>query len=186
MKNETIKNEENPFLPEGYETPVNGGGFMKLEDGENKLRILSRPVIGWEDWTEDKKPVRFGLKFKPEKPINPLKPVKHFWAFIVWNYQSKDVQIMQITQSTIQTAIQNLTKDEDWGSPFDYDIKIIKTGKDKETKYSVNPSPKKPLTEEQTKSALAKRVNLNALYANADPYAISDTVTELYFEGLPF
>jgi len=183
MKNET--QEENHFLPKDYETPVNGGGYMKLEDGENKLRILSRPVLGWIDW-KDKKPLRFGYKFKPEAPIDPLKPIKHFWAFIVWNYQSKDIQIMEITQSTIQTTIQNLTKDEDWGSPFDYDIKIIKSGKEKDTKYAVNPSPKKPLTDEQTRLALEKRINLNALFTNTDPYAKSEKVTELSFEALPF
>jgi len=183
MKNDS---QDNLFLPEGYETPVNGGGYMKLEDGENKLRILSRPIIGWLDWTTDKKPVRFGFKFKPEKQIDPSQPIKHFWAFIVWDYQASEIRILEITQSSIQAAIQNLTKDEDWGAPFDYDIKILKTGQKKETKYAVNPSPKKPLTDDQKNFALAKRVNLNALFTNADPYAKSETVTELFFESLPF
>ena len=32
--------------------------FMKLEDGENHFRVLSEPVIGYEYWTEEPKPVR--------------------------------------------------------------------------------------------------------------------------------
>ena len=180
-----MQTETNDFLPEGYEAPVNGGGYMKLEDGENKFRILSKPVIGWLDW-DDKKPVRFGFKYKPEKPISKDQPIKHFWAFIVWNYKAKEIQILEITQATIQQAVQSLSKDEEWGAPFFYDIKVNKTGEKKETKYSTNPSPKKDLTEEQKKCALEKRINLNALFSNDDPYAKSETVTELYFESLPF
>lgn len=176
---------ENEFLPEGYEAPVGGSGYMKLEDGENKFRILSKPIIGWLDWN-DKKPLRWGLKFKPEKPIRPDKPIKHFWAMVVYNCIAKEVQILEITQSTIQQGIQSLINDEDWGAPYFYDLKIIRSGKEKDTKYVINPSPKKDLTEEQKKAALQKRVNLNALFKGEDPYAVVDNFTELYFESLPF
>lgn len=177
---------ENEFLPEGYEAPVSGGGYMKLQDGENRFRILSKPIIGWLDWTAEKKPLRFGYKYKPEKPINPKQAIKHFWAFIVYNHNEKAVQILEITQASIQQALTALNKDEDWGAPFGYDIKINRTGKDMETKYTINPSPKKDLTEEQKKAALEKRVNLNALFQNEDPFAVGSTYTELAFEGLPF
>lgn len=46
------------FLPEGYEVPKTSGGYMKFKQGANKFRILSAPIIGWEYWTESKKPVR--------------------------------------------------------------------------------------------------------------------------------
>jgi hypothetical protein len=46
------------FLPEGYEVPKSGGNYMKLKQGPNKFRILSAPIIGWEYWSEDRKPVR--------------------------------------------------------------------------------------------------------------------------------
>ena len=180
-----MNNSENSFLPDGYEAPQNGGGYMKLEDGENKFRILSKPIIGWIDW-KDKKPLRFGFKFKPEKPVDPAKSIKHFWAFIVYNYKAKEVQILEITQATIHQALQGLSKDEEWGAPFFYDIKINRSGKDMETKYVVTPSPKKDLSPEQTKMALEKRINLNALFNNEDPYAVSENYTELAFESLPF
>lgn len=180
-----MQTQKNDFLPDGYEAPVNGGGYMKLEDGENKFRILSKPIIGWLDW-KDKKPLRFGLKFKPEKPIDPESPIKHFWACIVYNYKAKEIQILEITQATIQQGIEALTKDEDWGAPFFYDMKIIKSGEKKDTKYVINPSPKKDLTEEQKKAALEKRVNLSALFKGEDAYATSENYTELFFESLPF
>lgn len=176
----------NDFLPDDYETPALGGGYMKLKDGDNKLRILSKPIIGWLDW-DDKKPLRFRMKFKPEKPIRADQAIKHFWAFIVYNYADKEVQILEITQATVQKAIEHLSKDEEWGAPYHYDIKITKTGKDKETKYAVVPSPKKALTDEQMSMALAKPCNLDALFSNDDPWKVEGgKQTELAFQGLPF
>ena len=183
MKQEE-NNNENAFLPEGYEAPV-VGGFTKFEDGENRIRIMSKPVMGWIDWDE-KKPLRFGYKYKPEAPIDPKKPIKHFWAMIIWNYKAKCIQILEITQVGIQNKIQSLSKDEEWGAPFFYDLKIIKEGSGKETVYVVNPSPKKPLTEEQQKASLEKRINLEALFSNGDPYAACENPTALHFQSLPF
>ena len=114
------------FLPDNYETPQGGGSYMKLQQGDNKLRILSKPVIGWLDW-KDKVPHRFGFKNKPEKPLGD-QAIRHFWAMIVFDYADQNVKILEITQSTIQKAIETLAKDEDWGSPGGYDIKINKKG----------------------------------------------------------
>lgn len=174
----------NDFLPEGYEAPQTGGNYMKLQDGENKIRILSKPIVGWLDW-KDKKPYRFPMKAKPEKPLDK-NPIKHFWAFIVWNYNAQAIQILEITQQTIQTAIANLNKDEDWGPPFDYDLKINKKGKDLQTEYSVTPGQKKPIAPEIQKAALEKPCYLEALFSDADPWVVTDKQTELAFTDLPF
>jgi len=170
------------FLPEDYEAPEGGGNYMKLQEGENKFRILSKPIVGWLDW-KDKKPYRFTMKNKPEKPMDK-NPIKHFWAFVVWNNATESIQILEITQQTIQAAITNLSKDEEWGAPFHYDIKITKKGKDLDTKYSVTPSPKKPLTDEIIKAGLDKPCYLEALFSGADPWVVTDKQTEL--ETLPF
>lgn len=170
------------FLPQDYEQPQTGGNFMKLQDGENKIRILSKPIVGWLDW-KDKKPYRFTMKNKPEKPMDK-NPIKHFWAFVVWNYSTKSIQILEITQQTIQSAIANLSKDDEWGAPYHYDIKINKKGKDLDTEYSVTPSPKKPVSDEQSKAALEKPCYLEAMFANADPWIVTDKSTEI--ELLPF
>lgn len=174
----------NDFLPQEYEIPQSGGNFMKLQDGENKIRILSKPIVGWLDW-KDKQPYRFTMKNRPEKPLDK-NPIKHFWAFIVWNYNAQAIQILEITQQTIQTAIANLSKDEEWGAPFEYDIKINKKGKDLQTEYSVTPSPKKPVPDEIQKAALDKPCYLDALFAGSDPWTVTDKQTELAFAGLPF
>lgn len=173
------------FLPQSYEVPQSAGGYMKFQQGENKFRILSKPIIGWLDW-KDKVPHRFGYKNKPEKPMSD-QPIKHFWAMIVFDYSDKTVKILEITQSTIQKAISDLSANEDWGSPHAYDLKVTKKGQEKQTEYAVMPSPKKDLSEDVKKAALDKPINLEALYKNADPFAISNgEQTELIFTSLPF
>lgn len=173
------------FLPENYETPQGAGAYMKLQQGENKFRILSKPIIGWLDW-KDKTPHRFPFRNKPEKPMGE-QAIRHFWSMLVFDYADKSVKILELTQSTIQKSIEHLAKDEDWGNPGDYDIKITKSGQDKSTEYKVNPSPKKPLSDDIKAAAKAKPANLDALFTNGDPFDLSKgEQTQLLFELMPF
>ncbi len=175
----------NDFLPQDYEAPQGASAYMKLQNGDNKFRILSKPIIGWLDW-KDKKPFRFTIKNKPDKPLTD-KPIKHFWAFVVFDYSDQQVKILEITQATIQKSIADLSKDEEWGAPFEYDIKVNRKGEDLKTEYSVTPSPKKPISDLIKQAATEKPCYLEALFANADPWVISDNkITELSFSGLPF
>lgn len=176
---------DNTFLPEGYEQPEGNSNYLKLQKGDNKFRILSRPVVGWVDW-KDKKPFRFAMNAKPDKPFDPKKPIKHFWAFLVWDATNEGVKILELTQQTIQQSIGHLSKDEEWGAPFEYDIKVGRKGEGLETEYTVTPSPKKPLTDDIKKAALEKPCNLEALFSGSDPWVVTDKQTELAFTGLPF
>ena len=159
----------NTFLPKNYNVPKSGGNYMKFEQGENIFRILTSPIIGWEDW-QDKKPIRFRMNEKPERSIDPQRAIKHFWAMVVWNYNAESIQILEITQASIQSAIKNLVEDSDWGKPFEYDIKITREGESLETKYTVNPKPKKELDENIKKEFESKTISLEALFTNEDPF----------------
>ena len=158
------------FLPQGYEPPKSQlGNYMKLQQGDNRFRVLSKPIIGWLDW-DNNKPLRFRSNEKPSAPINPAKPIKHFWAFVVWNYETKSLQILEITQSGIQQQITGIARDPDWGSPFDYDLSINKTGQEKETKYVVNPKPHKAIADEIQSALISAKINLEALFSGGDPF----------------
>src|SRR5215510_11210672 len=93
------------FLPQDYQAPKTSNFYMKLQEGENKFRILTQPILGWEDWL-DKKPVRYTFDNKPTKSFDPKKPVKHFWSMVVWNYNEEQIQILHITQATIRSSIE--------------------------------------------------------------------------------
>jgi len=163
------------FLPKDYDLPKSGSSYTKLEKGKTKIRIVSAPLLGWIDWTEEegkKKPLRFAFDQKPE-PIDPKKPVKHFWAFTVWNYNASAVQILEITQATIQGAIKTLVESEDWGSPVDYDLTIERTGDSLETKYQTTPTPPKPLTDEIIAKVEEVKIDLSKLLEGEDPFTFN-------------
>lgn len=162
------------WLPENYEKPVaSGGNYMKLQDGQNKLRILSAPILGYEYWTEENKPVR--LKEMPEESPEHMKSdgkLKHFWAFAVWNYREKRVQILELTQVSIQGPITDLVSSEDWGDPQKYDLTITKKGQKLDTEYTVQPSPHKEAPAEALQALEDAHVNLQALFDGQDPFGI--------------
>ncbi len=159
------------FLPPDYQAPKSASNsYMKLQDGENKIRILSQPIFGWEDWVENK-PVRYRFNQKPAKAHDPKKAVRHFWMFIVWNYLEERIQILSITQATIRTNLEALCKDEDWGDPYFYDIKITRKGEGTDTEYMVNPCVPKATPKEAIEAFKAAPCNLEALFDNADPFS---------------
>lgn len=164
------------FLPEGYEVPkATGGAYMKLKQGQNRFRILSAAITGYEYWTEARKPVRSRQLWRTipadaditgERGWNP----KHFWAMVVYNIDEKAIQILEITQSTILSAIQELIHNEEWGDPRNYSLTITRKGEKLETEYSVVPSPAKPTPDDVLKQYQEKAINLDALFEGKNPF----------------
>ena len=163
------------FLPKDYEVPDKPGNYMKLEQGENRLRILSAPILGRERWADDKDGNRKPVRTRMDDDLTPdeFEESKHFWAMVIWNYEIKAVQILQITQSTIQKPLTALAKSKDWGDPKGidgYDIVITKAGEKLETEYQVMPQPKKKIDEGIIKMAEDMNIKLEALFENEDPF----------------
>jgi len=165
----------------GYVAPKSQSHYTKLQKGENRLRLLSKPVFGWEDWIENK-PIRYELHNKPSKSSSPDRKVKEFWAFIVYNYDTQRIELMSTDKATIRKSIQNLCADADWGSPFFYDIKILRSGEGKDTEYVVNPLPRKPVDPSILEAFRDRPCNLNALFTGLDPW--SEESTKEYFTPL--
>jgi hypothetical protein len=168
------------FLPENYERPAtSGGNYAKLEDGQNRFRFLSPAIVGWLYWNTDNKPVR--LRERPETLPEDIryengKPdrIKHFWSFVVWNYREAKLQILELTQASIQGPIEDLVVTPEWGNPTEYDITISKKGQKLDTEYSVQPSPHKPVAEDVAALFKATHVDLPALFDGKDPFAPSE------------
>lgn len=180
------------FLPDDYRPPSSSNHYLKLQNGTNKLRILSRPLIGWEVWSEGR-PVRSKEKMDPVGESNP----REFWAMVVWSYESEKIQIWHVTQGSIKKSIRDLSQDETWGSPSGYDLRIVREGHQLKTNYSVTPCPKIPIAE-QVKSAFKESPCwLEAILKNDDPFAdgrsveplwdmesVSDTITGVQYDQI--
>lgn len=169
------------FLPTNYEEPKSSGGgkFTKFPDGETvRLRVLSDAVTGYQYWTKENKPVSTqnhpGLTPENIRIEDSGKPsrVAHFWAFAVWHYGANEIQICQITQSTIRAALGDYLADPDYGEPQGYDLKITRSGTGLETKYSVIAAPPKSfeLPTSEIKEELAN-INLSALFSGENPFS---------------
>lgn len=161
------------FLPENYALPTPDTKYLKLEKGATKIRFISSPVIGWVYWTED--PENLDGKRKPHRvktedgaPPAFLKP-KHFWAATVYDYSTKSVKILEITQKTILNAILNLCGNKSWGNPKNYDISIVKEGDGLDTEYSVMPEPNMVQLPPDVLEEAAK-INLEKLFSGEDPF----------------
>jgi hypothetical protein len=158
------------FLPKDYSIPKTGGNYMKFVKGENRFRIMSSAVVGWEYWTRDNKPVRSVTPFS-EVPEDAkmddngnFRP-KHFWAFVVWNYEEERLQILEITQSTVMAGIEALVHNAKWGDPKKFDIVVKATGDGMEREYSVVPEP-----HTEAPKADASGIVLEELFSGNDPF----------------
>lgn len=166
----------NTFLPLDFQMPAdNSGKYMKLQQGENRFRVLDSAITGWEYWTEDNgKRTPHRVKDKTVIPMSEFNradgKVKHFWAFPVYNYDAKEIQILSLNQKTIMQAITMLVKNPKWGDPKHYDIVIHKTGQQLETSYTVSPDPKEPIDAGVEQAYKDMHINLEALWTNGDPF----------------
>lgn len=158
----------NDFLPKDYTPPTSSTGYMKFQKGENKFRFISSPITGWVYFTEEdgKKSVH---RIKPNgKAPDTRLNAKHFWAAIVYDYQSESLRILEIVQKTIQNSILDFNANKSWGNPKEYDICVTRKGDGMDTEYTVMPEPKTPANEELYMDAL--KINLEALYEGGDPF----------------
>lgn len=145
--------------------------YLKFDTGANRFRVVSEPIVGTEWWV-DKKPkrVRPGVPV-PANEIDIEQPPKTFWAFVVWNYNIEKLQVLELTQKSIMKEIALLAKDEDWGSPLEYDLVVTKEGDGMETRYSVTPKPKKDLDKAIAEAVKNTPIQLEALFDGLDPFA---------------
>jgi len=157
------------FLPRGYELPKPTSAYVTLEEGDNRLRILSNAAIGWEAWID-------GVAHRIEGEENKFDDdsvdmgdygpkLYHFWAFLVWNADLKKVQIWQVSQRSILSGLWNLLQQEEWGDPRNYGLIVTKTVTKKKTEYKVVGVPPKPLSEDIKAALASTTLSLDKVFA---------------------
>lgn len=156
------------FLPTDYEVPATESRFPKFSEWENKFRVIGGSKV-WRQWfnVNDKKHI---TKNKDDVPMDEVKEwrfwksIQHFRAFPVWDYQTKSVWILTITQKTLQRAFELTLKDEDYKDPKEYDIKITQTKNWDKTEYGFLPGKHKDLPDEILAEMLKVKVDMDAYF----------------------
>jgi len=168
-------NNTNDFFPEaGYKVPETSNYMKFATPGEHTFRVLSSAIVGYVYFNTENKPIRSKTTFD-ETPSDLKKDgrISHFWAFVVWNYEAKRVQILEVAQKSIQTQMQALINNVKWGNPKNYDITVTRKGTTmNDTEYTVMPNPHTPVDDEIVKKFQTMKINLEALYEGLDPFAV--------------
>ena len=160
---------ENFFGDNDYKMPVTSN-YMKFKDGTNTFRVLSSAIVGYEYFKDDNKPVRSRHDFDTTPGIKVGGEVKHFWAFAVWNYADKKVQILELTQKGIMGYMQSLISNKKWGNPNGYDIVVTKTGAGLKTEYDTLAEPHSVLEDHIAEAWSKCKIDLTELYEGGDPF----------------
>lgn len=187
-----MSNSKDGFLPDGY-SPSTKGEFMKLGEGANNIRILSKPLIGKLYWVSPDGVVRekgkgekgdkpYRIEYTQELPKEVFEfQTKEFWAMKVWDYKDESIKILEITQASILRSLYEFVNDAKWGDLRKYDINIKREGSGIDTKYFVMPSPPTILTPEIKDASESSEIDLNSLLTpvdTADPFEGMDVVDE--------
>jgi hypothetical protein len=144
--NTTAPSTASPYARE----PEDNSLYLKIEpNSEVKIRIASSFLHFYEDfkgnvnerfaWVVIHKFVQNGA---------PMKKVKAFKA-----------------SAPLYKLIRNLAMNEDWGDPTGYDLTVKREGAGQDTTYTVTPSPKKELSDEDKKLVEAANVDLGKAFA---------------------
>ena len=152
------------FIPNDYEQPKSGGGYTKLETGENRFRLLSSPLFLWSEW-RDGKPIRhaYDRNKKPAKGGGQKDSVKHAWGLVVWNYKTEQIEIFELDKQDVIASLTKHAQDADWGHPKHYDVIVTKTGSGMETEYSFLAKPKKKASQQIIDAFIENPVDLSKL-----------------------
>lgn len=176
------------FLPTNYAMPKNGDhNYLQFQEGENRFRILSDAAVGWLYWQDEQgnvlaNPAK-GCKTVYVKNVeeiaeatrrSPNLNLKHFWAFVVWNYTDDQVKIAKLTQYTLMKDIERYIHHPKWGDPKAYDIVVYKQGEGLATEYQVTVNPKEPLEAGIVRLYQDMNIDLEALFRGEDPFKTAD------------
>lgn len=182
---------QDPFEPtSSYTPPKSEGNYLKFGTGTTEFLPLSSPVVGWQYWNADNKPVR--LAVEPTGSLAELPGIRaeedgkfkvsHFWAFPVIDCTDGRVKILEITQKTVQNDIRAYIKNPRWGSPvMKYTFTVQKQGEKFDTKYTVmaNPLAATPVEWVAAWSDVKEfGFNLNELFLGGDPFKPSASTVQ--------
>ena len=156
-----------------WDEDVNVGGnqnrkkdeYMRLQSGSNRLRLVTKPFQYWVHKWKEEGMQGFGEKVycskfhgscaccdteAQENDGGRTKP-KRRWFTGVIDRKTGTYKILDMGVAIYQ-SVQDLSRDEDWGDPsqYDIDVKVNKNG-GATGYYKCHPKPKTPMSDDDIK-----------------------------------
>jgi len=125
--------------------------FIRLEEGENTVRVMGNPVQFYIHWvvTPD------GARRKVNSPVESPELLRKLedsgfkrqprWLIKVLERTDDEFRILEVGPQ-IYNGVKALYNNSRWGKVTAYDLTISKGAKGSQPLYSVTPNPKEPLS----------------------------------------
>lgn len=173
---------------------------MDFNEGDNTFRILGSfedgtAVMGWEYWTNEvidgevkSRPVRVN-----EYDVIPVADVNEdsygrpnlyfFWAFPVYNFDAKRIQILKIRQKTVREVIQKSVKNPKWGDPKNYNF-VVDMDKNRKPMHLTSTEPKEELGKDIWDKYKSMHIDMQAWMRGEDPFSTQTSVDSIADDAL--
>lgn len=125
--------------------------FMRLEEGENTVRVMGNPVQFYIHWVV----APDGSRRKVNSPVDHPELVRRLedsgfrrqprWLIKILNRVGDEFQILEVGPQ-IYNGIKGLVNNTRWGKVTGYDVTINKGPKGTQPLYGVTPNPKEALS----------------------------------------
>ncbi len=125
--------------------------FMRLEEGENIVRVMGNPVQFYIHWVNTPD----GSKRKVNSPIGTPELVRALedtgfrrqarWLIKVLDRSDDEFRVLEVGPQ-IYNGVKALYNNSRWGKVTAYDVTIGKGPKGSQPLYNVTPNPKEPLS----------------------------------------
>lgn len=165
------------------DVPQSWWRFPKFKEGQNRFRVIGERKVGWQYFVNAAKWVKkFIVEEKDDIPMEKVQEWKYgksfgyFWAFPVYDYATKSVGILTVTQKSVINGFQEILADKDFSNPTEYDIKVKKTVTWDRTEYAITSWKHEQITEEIADLVVSTSIDMDAYYTCAP---VEDIFTDI-------
>lgn len=189
------ENNKNQFGATSWDIDTNNGFkprentkdlYMRLEQGPNVVRVLTKPhEYLCHQWKVNPLDPGYGSRVNSSKFYGSdileekfSSKAKRRWLLYVIDRKTASVKLLDISKSVFD-GVRELTRDEDWGDPtqYDIDIKVDKQSTSPGGYYKVVPKSKKPMSPADLE--LKQNVDLDLLRLKCTPPTVEQMNTRV-------
>lgn len=167
---------------------VGGNDFVNLVQGSNKVRVFTNPYQFVVHWVNDSSGANRKIKCAIENCPLCKQGVKaqYRWYLGIIDRKTQNAGILEIS-TQVYLGIKNLVSNPDWGDVRRYDVDIKRGAPKTNPLYTVMPSPKTLLTDDEKAciSEFLERVDIAKFTQPMTPEEIAEKLGTVIDEAAP-